>query len=483
MEFPVKFLSLQKPELEYEVSIRGETPGSTVQDLRKQISKLGPLFPSEDILESNFSVAADLKGVSDALAKVQSHLDSRPDRNVFLRTQNLLNHLHHRLNRIVYDETTKPMFDVCDQEYRALTARFNSFKDTAAATVLPAPNAEPVVSTAPINVNVTCDRGSHNELCKIKFDGKSCVRAFVVRITEFCEARSISDSKLLSYDSYATEIFTGDALHWYRNIKGQVSSWVELATLLKQDFGQKDYDYRLGNEIRSRTQGESENITVYLSIMAGLFSRLSKPLPEDEKLEILLHNIRPCYASTLASAAAITDIDTLRNHCRNYESIQARLADFRKPPRRTADTLAPEFAYTGNSYNKNNNNNNNKNFTYRNNNNKQYNQFNSNQNNNRSFTNNTNKQYNQFHSNHNNKSYTNNNNFNKFNNNMKQVHAVTSTPSAKTLYCPRCRNNSHNLRQCPANKDEIYCFKCGHKGVKSPDCPTCKKGKPSTSKN
>ncbi|XP_061729073.1 uncharacterized protein LOC133533999 [Cydia pomonella] len=459
MEFPVKFLSLQKPELEYEVSIRGESPGSTVQDLRKQISKLGPLFPSEDILESNFSVSADLKGVCDALAKVQSNLDSRPDRNVLLRTQNLLNHLYHRLNRIVCDETTKPMYDACEQEFRALTARFNSVKDTATATVLPVPNTEPVVSTAPINVNVTCDRGSHNELCKIKFDGKSCVRAFVERITEFCQARSISDTKLLSY---ATEFFTGDALHWYRNVKGQVSSWVELATLLKQDFGQRDYDYRLGNEIRSRTQGESENITVYLSIMAGLFSRLSKPLPEDEKLEILLHNIRPCYASTLASAAAITDIDTLRNHCRNYESIQARLADFREPPRRTADTLAPEFAYTGINYNKNNNNNYNKNFTYKNNNNKQYNQFNSNHNNSRP--------------------YTNNNNFNKYNNNMKQVHAVT-TPSAKTLFCPRCRNNSHNLRQCPANKDEVYCFKCGHKGVKSPDCPSCKKDKPSTSKN
>ncbi|XP_048000182.1 uncharacterized protein LOC125237223 [Leguminivora glycinivorella] len=462
MEFPVKFLSLQKPELEYEVSIRGETPGSTVQDLRKQIAKLGPLFPSEDILESNFTVAADLRGVSDALAKVQSNLDSRPDRNVLLRTQNLLHHLHHRLNRIVCDESTQPMFDVCDQEFRTLTARFNSMKDTASATVLPAPSAEHVVSTAPINVNVTCDRGSHNELCKIKFDGKSCVRAFVERITEFCEARSISDSKLLSY---ATEIFTGDALHWYRNIKGQVSTWVELSTLLKQDFGQKDYDYRLGNEIRSRTQGESENITVYLSIMAGLFSRLSKPLPEDEKLEILLHNIRPCYASTLASASAITDINTLRNHCRNYESIQARLADFREPPRRTADTLAPEFAYSGT--NKNNSFNNNKNFTYRNNNNKQYN------NNANANTNN------------NNRSYT--NNFNKYNNNNngneKQVHALTSTPSAKPLFCPRCRNNSHNLRQCPANKDDIYCFKCGHKGVKSPDCPTCKKAKPSSSKN
>jgi hypothetical protein len=458
MAFPVKFLSLQKPELEYEVSIRGETPGTTVQDMRKQISKLGPLFPSEDILESHFSVSADLRGISDSLSKVQSNLDSRLDRNVLLRTQNLLNHLYHRLNRVACDASTEPMYDVCVKEFQGLVARFNSVKDTAVETVLPTSNAEPVANTSPVNVNVTCDRGSSNELCKIKFDGKTCVRAFVQRVTEFCEARGISDAKILSY---ATEIFVGDALHWYRSVKSQVSSWVELVTLLKQDFGQSDYDYRLLSEIRSRSQGESENITIYLSIMSGLFSRLSKSLPEDEKLEIVLHNIRPCYASTLASASAISDIETLRNHCRNYESIQARLADFREPPRRTADTLAPEFAYAGSSANRNHNFN--KSDIYRNGHNKPYNKYNSN---------------------FNNKSHANNNfnNYNKSNSNIGQVHAIVAPP-AKTLYCPRCRDNTHNLRQCNANKDEVYCFVCGHKGVKSPDCPTCRKNKPSTSKN
>lgn len=43
MPLPVKFLSLQKAELEYEVGIRGTTPWSTVQELRKQIAKVGPI--------------------------------------------------------------------------------------------------------------------------------------------------------------------------------------------------------------------------------------------------------------------------------------------------------------------------------------------------------------------------------------------------------------------------------------------------------
>ncbi|XP_026729604.1 uncharacterized protein LOC113495194 [Trichoplusia ni] len=40
MAYPIKFLSLQKSELEYEVAVRGETPANTVADLRRQIWSL-----------------------------------------------------------------------------------------------------------------------------------------------------------------------------------------------------------------------------------------------------------------------------------------------------------------------------------------------------------------------------------------------------------------------------------------------------------
>lgn len=40
MAYHIKFLSLNKAELEYEVGIRGDTQFGMVMDLRKQISKL-----------------------------------------------------------------------------------------------------------------------------------------------------------------------------------------------------------------------------------------------------------------------------------------------------------------------------------------------------------------------------------------------------------------------------------------------------------
>jgi hypothetical protein len=264
-------------------------------------------------------------------------------------------------------------------------------------------------------------------------------------------------AKLLSY---CTEIFTGDALHWFRAVQDQVSCWEDLVARLKDDFDQADYDYRLLSEIRARTQGESENITIYMSIMAGLFSRLSKSLSNDDKLEILLHNIRPCYASTLASVPKISDVDTLRSLCRNYESIQARLVGFHEPPKVSSGLLAPEFAYAGQSSNK-------------------FSHGSSQSFNRKPYSNFYDKNKNNEHTgpytyNAANKSYTKNNN--------SYIHAVQHQ-ERKSPYCPRCRDNTHNIRQCKANKDRVFCFVCGHEGVKSPDCPKCGKGNPSTSKN
>lgn len=50
MSYPIKYLSLQKSELEYEVLLRGGKSGS-VQELRSQMVKLA--IPAEDILESH----------------------------------------------------------------------------------------------------------------------------------------------------------------------------------------------------------------------------------------------------------------------------------------------------------------------------------------------------------------------------------------------------------------------------------------------
>lgn len=443
-------MSLQKSELEYEVAIRGESPAATVQELRKQIAKCGPLFPSEDILTSPFEPTDDLNGVLDVLEKVNVTLESTSlDKNALLRTQNLLNHLYHRLNRITCDDKLRGDYEQCVSLFKKATLRLTSLEELASDPLATtSTECSSTALSAPVHVTVTCD-GNFNKFSKLKYDGKSCVRAFIQRCEEVCVTKNIPHDKIVTN---ATDIFTDEALHWYRSIRDTVSGWNDLAVSLRRDFDQSDFDYRLLAEIRSRTQGETENIIIYLSIMSGLFSRLTKKLSEEDKLEILLHNIRPIYANTLSSVSEVKSIDDLRTLCRNYEAIQSRFSQFREPPKPCSNTLAPEFAYSGQS------------------NSKTYSKYN---NNNNSY----------------NKNYSKPNNYqNKPNSNNNSeptlVHTIDSSNSnTKHRYCPRCRNDTHNLRQCTANKDEVVCFKCGHKGVKTPDCPKCGKTKQTNPKN
>lgn len=441
MSFPIRYFSLQKAELEYEVAVRGETPSATVADLRKQINKLSQLYPAEDILCSHLEPDADLSGCIDLLSRINVAFDSDiTDKNTLSRHENLLHHLYHRINRIEPGRTKHCMDShvQCSMLFKELYDKLINLKKKSVDPLITAgPSSEPPATSAtPISVTVTCEGSSRisSEISKLKFNGKTCVRSFIQRASEFSLARNISSTKLLTY---ATEIFVDDALHWYRSVKDQVATWDELAVLLRQDFDRSDYDYRLLSEIRARTQGKSENITIYLSILSGMFARLSKPLPEEDKLEIVLHNIRPCYASTLASCTEINSLEQLRTLCRNYENVQSRLSQFHEPSAATSGTVAPEFAYKPDT--------------------SSFNKFHSNSNPN---YNNPNKQYG------NPKPNTNNNNNDI---NKKYIHTINTTKNNK--YCPRCRNTTHDFKSCPST--EVICFRCGLKNVRKPECPNC----------
>ncbi|XP_047993435.1 uncharacterized protein LOC125231884 [Leguminivora glycinivorella] len=453
MAYPIKYLSLQKAELEYEVILRGGSTGS-VQELRSQIIKLG--IPPEDILESHLEPAVDLDAVKDSLAKSQTmltSLKSKFDKTLFLRTENLLHHIYHRLRRITNVGAT-----LVDQHKNYCTSFNNQYKEIT--TLRPASstsNTNAVSVLEPEATVVHCDRNLTSDLAKLKYSGKACVFSFIQRVEEFVEARNISKERILKF---AYEIFTEDALHWFRCNKEAFQSWDDVVVLLKKDFSPRDYDYRLTNEIKSRTQGEQENISIYLSIMHGMFARLVKPLSEDEKLEIILHNIRPCYASTLAASPEIKDLKTLKNLCSNYEDIQSRLSLFHEPPRVTSETLAPDFAYT--KHHKNNNYYTNKNYQSTNTNERQKNYYNQNK-----YPN-----------------YSGSYNYNKpkpTDEKPNTTNAVQASPSSSTKvsatygsrkYCPRCRTDTHSLKECKQPHFPI-CFKCGQKGVRYPECKSC----------
>lgn len=438
---PIKFLLLNRHELSYEVLIRGGEENTTVLKLRSQINKLGAMFPSDDIQESGIDSDVDLEGVTvsfkELVVRIKA-LQDKYDTNLFERTKALANHMYYRFSRMdktnILDRVNK-----LQKEFNSQYKILNQIAQATSSVTMPAVD-QTTTMQQPTDF-VACDKNHISDLQNIKYDGNSCVHVFIQRVNEFCTSRSISPKKFLIY---ATEIFVGNALHWYRSVRNEVSDWESLTKLLIADFGQFDFDYRLLSEIRRRTQGDTENIVIYLAIMSEYFSRLTKPVSESEKLEILLHNIRPCYANVLAAHGS--EIESL---CRNFENIQALTAQFREPPRATMETLAPDLAhskiqefsqdrqYSGQNYVKKNN----------------Y------PNNAQSFS----KQAAHKTANSQTSGYS----------YIAPVAAINAGPQNDgKRYCPRCRTDTHNLRQCQQER-YIICFKCGMKDVKYPDCTKC----------
>lgn len=440
MSRTIKFLHLQKAELKYEVTIRGEIQAHTVLELRRQVCKLTQIYPSDDIADSCLDFSEDCEGVMESLKKVRSNLDSLtsvPDEGLGHRTQSLLNHLYHRIRRVEQPELAEHVSlwkslkgnfdDYCAQFVKISKLRADTNPDTF---YMADDMAKATSNLNNLKVTVHCDRGLSSDVSKLRYDGKACVRSFIQKLEEFRLSKNVPDDKLMSL---AYEIFTGDALHWFRAVTDEIDTWESLVTKLRYDFDIFDYDYRMLTEIRNRTQGETENIIVYLSIMKGMFSRLSTPMVEKDQLEILLHNIRPCYDNVLANCSEIESIQKLQQLCRNFEQIKARSANFREPIASSSKTLAPEFAYNAPSKIESRN-------------------FNTNY-----------------------KPYL--DNASKSHANTNKVFAVSNAK-----FCYRCRVDTHSMRECSAPRD-VVCFKCGKKNVRSPECPDCNGTKISLQKN
>ncbi|XP_049874600.1 uncharacterized protein LOC126372767 [Pectinophora gossypiella] len=174
----------------------------------------------------------------------------------------------------------------------------------------------------------------------LKFKGDSCVRVFLARLEELCSARNI-----LVDDIYTgfTDLVDGPALCWYRANKCRFSNYSELVSALKSDFDLPDYDFRLLEEIRSRTQAKDESIVIYLSIILGMMSRLSKELSESDKLDIILRNIRPEYSREIRMID-VTTIQQLQQIGKRLELSKHRIDNFIEP-NFSKNSVAPDFNF------------------------------------------------------------------------------------------------------------------------------------------
>lgn len=91
----------------------------------------------------------------------------------------------------------------------------------------------------------------------------------------------IQDEDLLKTISFC---LTGIARMWYREERRLLADWEAAKAAFRERFSDPDYQIALREEIANRTQGDGESVRAYLSCMSGLFSRLSPPWTEQERV-------------------------------------------------------------------------------------------------------------------------------------------------------------------------------------------------------
>lgn len=173
----------------------------------------------------------------------------------------------------------------------------------------------------------------------LTFDGQSSLPNFLERIEELREAWNLS--KVQVFES-APQLFKGDALIWYRAVKGTIRNWDELTVSLKEAFLPCDYEHELMDEIRQRTQGMDEPVVVFIAVMENLFRRLSRLPSETVRVQSIKRNLQPYLQNQLALYTVHT-IQYLTSLCKSIEDVRYRMKQFKPPP--TQSTLNPDLAY------------------------------------------------------------------------------------------------------------------------------------------
>lgn len=188
-----------------------------------------------------------------------------------------------------------------------------------------APEALQVTPTVPV-INVAAPV-VHCASCnlpisewKVNFDGdaKKIYRFFLERVTEFAQARGVSETGLFNS---AVEFFSGDAFVWYRSIKFTVDNWGSLMAKLKKDFFHDDLDEELWNEIKRRKQRHGEPTVVFIAHLDALLSRLSRAPAEITKIKHIQGNLLPSFIDRLALHDT-QSVSHLSELCRKLEEAE-----------------------------------------------------------------------------------------------------------------------------------------------------------------
>lgn len=381
MEGKLEINRLERPELVYELAVRGFSEDTTVAKMRTKLRACLKLEKSSEIKypKHPFTFQDDCGALTDKFSELEALVADFSDcetSGAYLKITSKLVHAFGRADRSVAtteaEQTQRTSFLVdflgLQSELKSKVRRHRRSLEQGTS----GPLDLSVLAIDDGSENTDSEMSSDEEIVGIpaaanssfrlpmeaghlkcvpvskwnirKFSGDSSkvsLNAFLEDIEELRISRNVTKEQLLHS---AADLFIGKALIWYRSIRSKVSSWSQLVCELRLQFQPSNYNDRLFEEIKHRTQGSSENIGMYIAVMSNMFNRLTVPVGEKTRLAILMKNISPFYQSQLG-LVSIESVDQLLELGRKLEARKETIETFTPPPRNRVGLMEPDLAY------------------------------------------------------------------------------------------------------------------------------------------
>jgi Retrotransposon gag protein len=172
----------------------------------------------------------------------------------------------------------------------------------------------------------------HMHNWKIQFSGDNESK---MTLSEFLEAVrwkqnecDMSDKELMRG---AHNLFLGPALRWFKANSHKWARFKDLQSALVANFRPADYDERLWDQLRLRTQAPEERLNLYVSEMQSLFALLENIPSEESRLKFIKARLNPFCLQNIKNLRSINSIDQLADEWIELEALKSRVDNYRAP--------------------------------------------------------------------------------------------------------------------------------------------------------
>lgn len=325
---------LNREELVFEMTVRGvrNIQALTVEQMRKKLrddmrnETLGELITDDDY---NPDIASEITICNNKIVHLDAYVNSKDilrnsNEHKYLNTK--LQHVYSRLARL------KPTVEEVGlkNSIKNLQSQLGEIEQTLDDKLLAGEGVSRADNAVSVEISSHSQSGSNSNRCYVPvhkwgvyFSGDPndknglSVNAFIERVEEFRLSRGVSEEEL---KNSITDLLKGGALIWHRLVKNDIRSWSHFIELLKEEYLPFTFEKDLKEEIRNSVQDSRERVGSYFARMLNLFSRLSNPVSETEKLETLRQNVDPYYIHGLGSNLYNIDcVDNLLSECKKLE--------------------------------------------------------------------------------------------------------------------------------------------------------------------